>query len=247
MVNGKNAYDGDPLPTLTQWKPTSLDQQSSGTEESGGKKADKVSPSSAKEQPSADPIDSDARIEEPPSWKDIKVEGGCYQQDQVEDTRQNKGESVDQSMSIMENKKEDVYISSAGGINAEQELRLLLKHMQMDGRTRGESLGEKVQEQVHVPREVKETLADARDGEMVCWDEQIVVCGAKQTSSGERSEPTFIYKRFDTQGQQNNVQVNWHFCTGPGLTEEVRCPLWQLPPMSYYPVLEPTGPFQGAD
>lgn len=125
----------------------------------------------------------------------------------------------------------------------------------MDGGTGGEStvtvqkastsLGEEMQEQVHVPRVVKATLANASDDETVCWDEQIVVPDAEETAVGERSE--FTSSRFGAQGQRNDTQVNWHFPAGPGLIEEVRCPLWPLPPMSYYPVLEPRRPFEGAD
>lgn len=250
MVNGKKACDGDVLPTLglTQCQPSPLEQQGCEKEESGGKKADKVSPILAQEQLSADLTDSAARIEDPLSREDIEMEGGCYhQQDHVEDARQNKGELVDRSMSSTESKKEDVYISLASDISTEQELRLLLKHMGMDGRTKGESLGEKVQQkQAHVPRGVKETLANPSYNETVCWDERVVVPDAKEKALGEGSEPTFTYPGFENQGQRNDVQVNWHFSTGPGLMEGVRCPLWQPPPMSYYPVLEPRGPFQGA-
>lgn len=250
MVHGKKVCDGDAVPTfsLNQCQPTPLDQQSSATEESDSEKVEEGSPSS---------VAVTTWIEEPPSVKDTEKEDRSdHQQDNVEDPRQNKGELVCRNMSSIEN-KEDGYISSAGSINTEQELRLLLKYMQMDGTTGGEStvtvqkattsLGEKMQEQVHVPRVVKATLADSRHGETVCWDEQMVVPDAEKTPVGERSESMFISPRFDTQDRQNNVQLNWHFSAGPGLIEEVRCPLSPLPPMSYYPVLEPEGPIEGAD
>lgn len=257
MVNGKKVCDGDAVPTfgLTQCQPNPLDQQSSATEESDGEKADEKSPSSARVQLSPDLIDeaAAAQIEEPLSVKDTKGEGiNDHRQDHVEDPRLNKGEVVNQSMSSMEN-KEDGYISSAGSISTEQELGLLLKYTQMDGGPGGEStvpvqkatpsFREKMQEQVHVPRVETATLSDSRDDETVCWDEQI----AEGTPGREKSEPMFTSPRFDTQDQRNDVHVNWHFSAGPGLVEEVHCPLWPLPPMSYYPVLEPRGPLEGAD
>lgn len=256
--------DGYAVPTfgLAQCQPTPLDQQSSAAEELDGEKPDEGSPSPAKEQPSGDLIDVAvaAWIEEHPSVKDTEGEGRSdHRQDHdVEDPRQNKGELVDRNVSSMENNKEDGGIFSAGDISTEQELALLWKCMQMDGGSGGEStvtvqrattsLGEKMQEQVHVPPRVfKATLADARGDKMVYWDEQLVVPDAEETPVGERSEPVVASPRFDSQDRRNDVQVNWHFSAGPGLTKEVRCPLWPLPPTSYYPVLEPRGPFEGVD
>lgn len=252
-MNGKKVFDGDAVPT--QFQPTPLDQQSCATEGLDNEKADDESPSSAIELSSPDLIDEAVAswIDEPPLVKDTEGEGRSdHQQEHVEDPRQKKG-----NMSSIENNKDSGYISSAGSINTEQELGLLLKYTQMEGGTRGEStvtvqkaitsLVEKMEEQVHFPRVVKPTLADARDDETVCWDEQIVVPDAEETPVAERSEQVLISPQFDTQGQRNDVQVNWHFSAGPGLIEEVRCPLWHLPPMSYYPVLEPRGPFEGAD
>jgi len=44
---------------------------------------------------------------------------------------------------------------------------------------------------------------------------------------------------------QQETQASWHFPAGPGLAEEVRCPLWQFPAVSYYPPMEPAAPFEG--
>lgn len=214
-------------------------------EKSGGKKAHKVSPSS--EESSAGPM-----IGKPSSKKDVEYEGGSFhRQGNDESARQNKEERVDKNMSSMENKRDGGYVFPAGGINTEQELGLLLKYLQMDGGTREEStitvhrtsLAERIQEQVHVPRGVEETLDGAEHDKTVCWDEQIAVPDAKETPLGEMSS----YPPFKSQGQRNDVQVNWHFPTGPGLMDEVPCPLWPPPLMSYYPVLETRGPIKGAD
>lgn len=264
MVNGKKVWDGGALPTLkiTPCQTTPLDRQSSATEESDGEKEDEESPTSAKEQPGADVIDEAVavRIEEPPSVEDCKGESrNDHQQDNLEDPRHDQEELDGRNMTSMKHKIEDGCVASAGGINTEQELGLLLKCMRMDGRSGGESsvtlqkaettasLGEKMQEQVDVPRVAKWTLADATGDETVCWDEQIVEPVAEEMPEGEMSEPMFIYPRFGIQAQQNDTQVNWHFPAGPGLIEEVRCPRWTFPLMSYYPVLESRAPFEGAD
>lgn len=244
--------DGDAVPTfgLTQCPLNPLDRQSSATEESDGEKAEEENPSSAKEKPGADLIDQAAAAAqiEPISVKDTEAEGrNDDQQDHVKDPRQNKGELIDQNMSSIAS-QEDGCFSSAGSINTEQELRLLVRYLQTDEGTGEEStvtvqkttasFGVKMQEQVNVPPVVEATLGDSRAEETVCWDEQVVVPDAEETAVGERSEPT---------DQWNNNQVNWHFSAGPGLMEEVSCPLWPLPPMSYYPVLDPRGPLEGAD
>lgn len=264
MVNGKKVWNGDAVPTLniTQCQTSPLDQQSSATEESDGEKEDEESPTSAKEQPGADLIDEAVavRIEEPPSVEDCKGESrNDHQPDNLEDPRHDEEELDGRNMSSMKHNIEDGCVASAGGITSEQELSLLLKCFQMDGRRGGESsvtlqkaettasLGEKMQEQVDVPRVVKSTLADATGDETVCWDEQIVEPVAEEMPEGDMSEPMFTYPRFGIQAQQNDTQVNWQFPAGPGLIEEVRCPRWTLPLMSYYPVLESRAPFEGAD
>ncbi|KAM9842084.1 protein angel homolog 1 [Aulostomus maculatus] len=44
--------------------------------------------------------------------------------------------------------------------------------------------------------------------------------------------------------EPHDTQPGWHFPAGPGLTGEVHVPLWDYPPVSYYPPVEPTGPFE---
>ncbi|XP_076017637.1 protein angel homolog 1 [Genypterus blacodes] len=39
-------------------------------------------------------------------------------------------------------------------------------------------------------------------------------------------------------------QPAWHFPAGPGLAQELQCPLWQFPTMSYYPTLKQADPFE---
>lgn len=261
MVNGKKVWDGGAVPNL-DFTQCPLDQQSSATEESDGENEDEESPTSAIEQPRTDLILEDvaARIQEPPSVKDNEGESRSdHQQDNLEDPRHDEEELGGRNMSSMKDNTEEVCVASAGGISTEQELGLLLKCMQMDGRSGGEStftaqraettaiLKETTQEQVDVPRAGKPTLANTKGDETVCWDEQIVEPVAEEMPAGEMSEPRFIYPRFDILAQQNDTRVKWHFPAGPGLIEEVRCPLWTLPPMSYYPVLEPRAPFKGAD
>lgn len=98
-----------------------------------------------------------------------------------------------------------------------------------------------IQEQIQTPcvEEVDETE---------CWDEYIVAI-ADEMHGGESPKLRFTS---NTQNQlklnrQHDTQPYWHFPAGPGLREEVKSPLWSFPELSYYPLMEPTVPFEGED
>uniref|UniRef100_A0A3Q0RET2 Angel homolog 1 n=1 Tax=Amphilophus citrinellus TaxID=61819 RepID=A0A3Q0RET2_AMPCI len=77
--------------------------------------------------------------------------------------------------------------------------------------------------------------------ETECWDEYLVPAVAEPHDEGINSKFVFF------SSEQHNAQTNWHFPVGPGLTEEVECPLLPFPSMSYYPPAEPMHPFEGKD
>ncbi|XP_030574613.1 protein angel homolog 1 [Archocentrus centrarchus] len=74
--------------------------------------------------------------------------------------------------------------------------------------------------------------------ETECWDEYLVPAVAEPHDEGINSKLVFF------SSEQHNAQTNWHFPVGPGLTEEVECPLLPFPSMSYYPPAEPVHPFE---
>ncbi|XP_030247392.1 protein angel homolog 1 [Sparus aurata] len=104
-----------------------------------------------------------------------------------------------------------------------------------------------VQEQIQIPS-VKEsrTPAKAPIEQTECWDEYISI-SADGMHGGESSELPLASLLSNSQihlDLSRDTQTGWHFPAGPGLTEEVLCPLWQFPAMSYYPPIEPAVPFE---
>ncbi|KAG8013656.1 Protein angel-like protein 1 [Nibea albiflora] len=80
-----------------------------------------------------------------------------------------------------------------------------------------------------------------------CWDEY--VAPAADVMHGGESSTRFASLLSDTQihlklSGEHDAQTGWHFPAGPGLTEEVQCPLWQFPAASYYPPTEPLVPLE---
>ncbi|TNN52303.1 Protein angel 1 [Liparis tanakae] len=93
------------------------------------------------------------------------------------------------------------------------------------------------------------TPAEAASEVTECWDEYVsptandvpgVESRFKQLYSCLPSDAPSCLKL----GVQPETQASWHFPAGPGLAEEVRCPLWDFPAVSYYPPMEPTVPFE---
>ncbi|KAK5857303.1 hypothetical protein PBY51_010558 [Eleginops maclovinus] len=80
-----------------------------------------------------------------------------------------------------------------------------------------------------------------------CWDEYLdpVAVGKGGESSLElicslllsNTQPSKV-------SRQHGTQAGWHFPAGPGLAEELQCPLWQFPAISYYPPVDSTVPFE---
>lgn len=263
--------DGGALSTLafTQSQTTLSDPQispGSGAEEkkkeSAPEKEDGERPNADKEQLITVLLDEAVSkgSDEPPAAKDKEVEiRNRHRQDNLEDSKHEDGEIVCHTVLYMNHNKKDECIPLKGDINPEQVPGPQLKFLLMEGKT-GEStcnvqktitntsLGETMQEQVHRPHVEKSTLVKPTLEEMVCWDEYM----SPVADEGERSEQIFASLLSDVQTQlmlssQHDTQMTWHFPAGPGLSEEVQCPLWPLPAMSYYPVSEPAVPFEGED
>lgn len=274
MVNGTAVCDGGALSTLTftQSQTTLSDQQiSSGCgakekkKESAPEKEDGERPNADKEQLITVLLDEAVSkgSDEPPAAKDEEVEiRNRHQQDNLEGPERDDGEIVCHTVSYMNHNKKDECIPLKGDINPEQVPWPQLKFLLMEGKT-GEStcnvqktitntsLGEMMQEQVHQPHVEKSTLAKPTVEKTVCWDEYMPPV-ADEMPEGERSDQIFASLLSDVQthlmlSSQHDTQMTWHFPAGPGLSEEVQCPLWPLPAMSYYPVSEPTVPFEGED
>lgn len=73
-----------------------------------------------------------------------------------------------------------------------------------------------------------------------CLDEYADV----MLTGGTNSTPmqTSLLSRAENQCK---TPSGWHFPAGPGGREEIFCPRWQFPTLSYYPSLEQTTPFEG--
>lgn len=74
-----------------------------------------------------------------------------------------------------------------------------------------------------------------------CWDKYGMLPG----DSGESSK--LLFGSHSKLGREHDGHPGWHFPAGPGLTQEVHCPLWLFPKMSYYPPVEAPAPFEGED
>ncbi|XP_031134567.1 protein angel homolog 1 isoform X1 [Sander lucioperca] len=103
-----------------------------------------------------------------------------------------------------------------------------------------------VQEQMQI-QNLEESMAPAKTTAEVteCWDEYVA-----PTADGGESGSMLLLSSLLSNTQtllvsgQHDTQTSWHFPAGPGLAEEVQCPLWQFPALSYYPPIEPIVPFE---
>ncbi|XP_039642863.1 protein angel homolog 1 isoform X3 [Perca fluviatilis] len=103
-----------------------------------------------------------------------------------------------------------------------------------------------VQEQILI-HHLEESMAPAKTTAEVteCWDEYLA-----PTADGGESSSLLLLSSLLSNTQtlllsgQHDTPTSWHFPAGPGLAEEVQCPLWQFPALSYYPPIEPIVPFE---
>ncbi|XP_026184756.1 protein angel homolog 1 [Mastacembelus armatus] len=82
----------------------------------------------------------------------------------------------------------------------------------------------------------------------VCWDEYAAPTADEIHGGASGSNLVFTSLLSNSQttnvSSQHNTQTGWQFPIGPGLAEEVHCPMWTFPAVSYYPPFEFTLPFK---
>ncbi|XP_070836203.1 protein angel homolog 1 [Chaetodon trifascialis] len=196
------------------------------------------------------------RSEVQPAVNDNKAEARSGpQQDKVDARKQEEGEiTVHHEVSRMKENTEDGPILPAEDINPEQELVAQLECLQRDEESVTPA-ERRIQDttgpvQIQIPS-VKESVTPAKTTAATaaeCWDEY-VLAAAGDMHGGESSHLVFASLPSNTHTHptlsgKHDTQTGWHFPAGPGLAEEVQCPLWQFPPVSYYPPTEPTVPFE---
>ncbi|KAF7670227.1 hypothetical protein LDENG_00043500 [Lucifuga dentata] len=107
-----------------------------------------------------------------------------------------------------------------------------------------------LEEQIERPHlEESDSVAETTAKEFECWDEYIIP-STDTNAAGARSPMLVVASCLSDSGtlckdsSLQHAQTGWHFPAGPGLADEVQCPLWQFPSMSYYPPLEQTTSFE---
>nr|XP_040055798.1 protein angel homolog 1 isoform X2 [Gasterosteus aculeatus aculeatus] len=197
----------------------------------------------------------------------------ALQQDKGEAPTQNSGELTihHQALSRMQN-TEDVIISPAADIGPEKAVGVQLDCLQPVGDSTLEATSpikmpsleefsspaeQSVQETTRAVKEqtpmpcADALMAPAKTAAEVteCWDEYVTLTADEMVVGESGSELAFPCLFSNTQSPLNlsgkhSTQTGWHFPAGPGLAEEVHCPLWQFPVSSYYPPVEAPGPFE---
>ncbi|XP_023139140.2 protein angel homolog 1 isoform X2 [Amphiprion ocellaris] len=168
-------------------------------------------------------------------------------------------------------KQENGHISPTEDINPEQTLGEQLKSLQTEDNTQESSCLVQEQTQIQASEEsvviadisTTETTWSAKGQIQIphkkkshspaevteCWDEYVVPAADETCNGANNSKMIFAsllsnaWTDLDL-SRQNDAQTAWHFPAGPGLAEEVQCPPWDYPAMSYYPSTEPTMPFE---
>ncbi|XP_023272959.1 protein angel homolog 1 [Seriola lalandi dorsalis] len=107
-----------------------------------------------------------------------------------------------------------------------------------------------VQRQIQIPSVEESVTPSVTVDEITeCWDEYLAPSAHERHGGENSSKLVFTSLLSNNQTHlkftgQHDTQTGWHFAAGPGLAEEVQCPLWQFPTVSYYPPTEPTVPFE---
>ncbi|XP_070776757.1 protein angel homolog 1 [Enoplosus armatus] len=263
VVNGQAVWDGGVV-TIRRFTPsqtTSLDQwvsPSSGTKgetkermkEPSPEKKD-VGPDTDKEQLMAVLHDekkdeaASKMSEVQPAVKEKEADTRDGQQDEVEAPKQGDGEITIHQ--VLKQNTGDGSIFTAEDISPEQALWAQLEHLQTEDSAQDTC---PVQEQMQIPS-VEESMTPAKSTAEVTerWDEFVVPTADEMHGEESSSKLMFSSLLSNTEAHlklsgQHDTQTGWHFPAGPGLAEEVQCPLLQFPAVSYYPPEEPTVPFE---
>ncbi|XP_034419509.1 protein angel homolog 1 isoform X2 [Cyclopterus lumpus] len=261
-VNGKAVWDGGAAVTtrrFTQCQTTLLDRglsPSSGTK--GETKESMKEPSPEKEDDASAVADEEQRVAVPHeetkngaastmselestlTEKEAERRNGLLQ-DRVEAPKQKVREIT---IHLVTQNTEEGIISPTGDIGPEKALGPQLECLQKEDKA--QETTSSVQEKIKIPS-AEESMTPAKTASEVteCWDEY--VSPTADEMHGEVLSfsclPSNTQSCLKLSGQQD-TQASWHFPAGPGLAEEVQCPLWQFPAVSYYPPMEPTVPFE---
>ncbi|XP_044023821.1 protein angel homolog 1 isoform X2 [Siniperca chuatsi] len=265
VVNGRAVWDGVAVTTrrFTQSQTTLLDQwlsPSSGTKgetkermkEPSPEKEDDMRSDTDKEQLMAvlheetknDATSKISEVQAAVKEKEAETRDG-QQQDKVEENREI---TIHHEVFHMKQNAEDGSFFPTDDISPEQALGAQLQRLQMKDSTQETTYP--VQEQIQIPSmEESMTLAKTTAEVTECWDEYVAPTAGEMHGGDCSSKLIFASFLSNTHthlklSRQHDTQTGWHFPAGPGLADEVLCPLWQFPEVSYYPPLEPTVPFE---
>lgn len=174
------------------------------------------------------------------------------EKDSVETPKQEDGEiTIIHEVLHMKQNTADGNIFQAESKSSEQALSAQLKCLQTEDSI--QETTSPVQEHIQI-QSVEESLNPAVTSTITqiteCWDEYAAPTADDMHDGASSSELVFSSLCSNAQDQlnfcgQHNAQAGWHFPVGPGLAEEVQCPLWQFPTLSYYPPVEQTLTFEG--
>lgn len=263
MVNGTAVWDGGAVTTksFTQSQTTLLDQwfiPSSGTE--GETKERMKEPSPEKEDNTSHDMDkeqlmtvlheetmNDATVKMDEAQSAVKErEAGLRDQEQRDRVEILKQEEIPIHHEVQQSTV-DGNIFPAESNSSVQALYAQLKCLQTEDIIQESTSS--VQEHIHTQSlKVSETPTSARITE--CWDEYAAHTADDMQDGRSSSEMLFASLFSNAQihpslSGRRSLQAGWHFPVGPGLAEEVQCPLWQFPAVSYYPPVEQMLPFEG--
>ncbi|XP_068436564.1 protein angel homolog 1 isoform X2 [Clinocottus analis] len=170
------------------------------------------------------------------------------QQDRVEAPKQKVGEITIHEVLHMKQNTEDGIIFQTGDIGPENALGAQLECWPKEGRA--QKTTSPVQEKIQMPSAEESTTPPKTASKVTeCWDEYVTLAAEEIHGGESNTKLTFPCLPSNTQSclklsRQQDTQASWHFPVGPGLAEEVQCPLWQFPVASYYPPMEPNVPFE---
>ncbi|XP_040915892.1 protein angel homolog 1 [Toxotes jaculatrix] len=268
VVNGTAVWDGGAVTTrkFTQSQTTLLDQWLSPSSETKGETKEQNSEKEDDTRTDTDKAQLVAVLLKETENEVIKTSEGP--QERVEVAKQ---EDIHVMLHRRQN-REDGNMFPTEPVSPEQAFRALLKGLQTDDSMQETAVP--VQEQGQTDNLEESAVAPAEDstrettnpvqtqiqilsvGESVtpsevteCWDEYTAPTADAMFVGTSSSNLVFPSLLPDTQTHlnvsgQHDTQTGWHFPAGPGLAEEVQCPLMQFPTMSYYPPVEHTEPFE---
>lgn len=269
LTNGKAACDGGAATTrrFTQSRTTLLLDQSL----SQGETKERTKETSPEKEDCMRPLYEVREVQSAVKEKEMESSHGAKQAN-VEDPKQDGMKRIHHQLLNKKQKTEDESVFPNEDIHPKYKLQAQLERLVLEDSTQETMYP--VQKTIHTPEldeavtpaelnslettglrtpSVAQSMTPAKTAAEVteCWDEYVAVT-ADEMHGRESSKLSFspLWSNSRTQlklSRDHDRQTSWHFPAGSGLTEEVQCPLWPLPAMSYYPQVEPLVPFEGED